>query len=84
MKSAYTTLLAMLWLGAVTSSAQISNFQHVVVIVQENRTPDNLFQGLCVPPFGTATNCKSHPTLASRYNILTANWLDKHSPSGTT
>jgi len=26
---------------------QISNFQHVVVIVQENRTPDNLFQGLC-------------------------------------
>lgn len=84
MKSAYTTLLAMLWLGAVTSSAQISNFQHVVVIVQENRTPDNLFQGLCVPPFGTTTNCKSHPTLASKYNILTANWLDKQSPSGTT
>src|SRR5262249_33108183 len=27
-------------------------FKHVVVIFQENRTPDNLFQGLCHPPFG--------------------------------
>ena len=27
--------------------AQITSFQHVIVIVQENRTPDNLFQGLC-------------------------------------
>ena len=27
--------------------AQISNFQHLVIIYQENRTPDNLFQGLC-------------------------------------
>src|SRR5215469_14897664 len=26
--------------------------KHVVVIFQENRTPDNLFQGLCHPPFG--------------------------------
>lgn len=31
------------------SQAQISNFQHIVIIVQENRTPDNLFQGLCGP-----------------------------------
>lgn len=33
--------------------AQIARFQHVV-IVQENRTPDNLFQGLCTPPYGSA------------------------------
>ena len=24
-----------------------TSFQHVIVVVQENRTPDNLFQGLC-------------------------------------
>ncbi len=27
-------------------------FQHIIVIAQENRTPDNLFQGLCAPPYG--------------------------------
>jgi len=27
-------------------------FQHVVVVIQENRTPDNLFQGLCGPNRG--------------------------------
>jgi len=31
---------------AVPASAQISQVQHVVVIFQENRTPDNLFHGL--------------------------------------
>jgi phospholipase C len=36
-------------IGPALSQAQISNFQHVVVIFQENRTPDNLFQGLCGP-----------------------------------
>jgi len=35
--------------AAASGGTQISNFQHVVVIVQENRTPDNLFQGLCGP-----------------------------------
>jgi phospholipase C len=34
---------------APRSHAQISNFQHIVIIVQENRSPDNLFQGLCGP-----------------------------------
>jgi len=33
--------------GAVLADAQ--SFQHIVLIVQENRTPDNLFQGLCGP-----------------------------------
>ena len=33
--------------GAILADAQ--SFQHIVLIVQENRTPDNLFQGLCGP-----------------------------------
>jgi phospholipase C len=40
-------LLLLVCLGAVVGQAQISNFQHVVIIYQENRSPDNLFQGLC-------------------------------------
>jgi phospholipase C len=42
-----STLLLLICLGAVSGQAQISNFQHIVIIYQENRTPDNLFQGLC-------------------------------------
>ena len=48
MKLAARSLLAV-WFATVPAHAQIANFTHVVVIVQENRTPDNLFQGLCVP-----------------------------------
>ena len=40
-------LLALVSAGKIFSQAQISSFQHVVIIFQENRTPDNLFQGLC-------------------------------------
>ena len=69
-------------LFALAADAQISNFKHVVVIVQENRTPDNLFQGLCAPPFGSASICSTTPA-ASQYNIQTSNWLDKTSPGGT-
>ena len=60
---------------------QISSFQHVVVIVQENRTPDNLFQGLCSPPFGGLGSCGTGPTNRG-YNIQTKNWLDKGAPGG--
>ena len=77
-------LLALAWLCAIPATAQISTFQHIVVIVQENRTPDNLFQGLCSPPFGTSQNCKTNPTATSTYDILSANWVDKHSSTGTT
>ncbi len=63
--------------------AQISSFQHVIVIVQENRTPDNLFQGLCTSPFGSGSSCSTSPT-GSQYDILTSNWLDKTSSTGTT
>jgi phospholipase C len=70
-------------LNVTNASAQISHFQHIIVIVQENRTPDNLFQGLCEPPYGTSNSCSSTPT-GSQYGIQTANWLDKTSPTGVT
>ena len=62
---------------------QISSFQHIIVVVQENRTPDNLFQGLCNPPYGTTSSCSTTPT-GSQYDIQTSNWLDKTSSTGTT
>jgi phospholipase C len=47
MKFVARTLFLLVAFGAVLADAQ--SFQHVVVIFQENRTPDNLFQGLCGP-----------------------------------
>jgi phospholipase C len=67
--------------GMVLAEAQISTFQHVVVIVKENRTPDNLFQGLCSAPYGAANSCSTTPNSSQR-NIQTANWIDSSSPSG--
>jgi hypothetical protein len=57
-------------------------FEHVIVIVQENRTPDNLFQGLCGPPFSMISRCSTKPG-PGQYNIQTSNWLDDSSPGGT-
>lgn len=70
-------------LFAQFAAAQIARFEHVVVIVQENRTPDNLFQGLCAQPYGTAASCSTSPA-AGQYNIQTANWLNKGSSTGVT
>jgi len=83
MKLVAKCVVVLLVCGTVCAHAQISSFEHIVVIVQENRTPDNLFQGLCAPPFGTSSSCSTTPT-GSQYNIQTGNWLDKHSPTGTT
>ncbi|HTE88268.1 MAG TPA: alkaline phosphatase family protein [Terriglobales bacterium] len=82
MRLAFPSSLLLLF-GTLLAHAQISNFKHVIVIVQENRTPDNLFQGLCAPPFGTSGSCSTTPN-ATQYNIQTSNWLDKHSPTGVT
>ena len=49
MRCAATGLFLVVWAGTMAAHAQIPNFskfKHVVVIVQENRTPDNLFNGL--------------------------------------
>jgi phospholipase C len=62
-------------------SAQIISFQHIIVVVQENRTPDNLFQGLC--PTTNPSACSTHPS-SQQYNIQTTAWLDKTSSTGTT
>jgi phospholipase C len=75
--------LLLICFGAATVQAQITSFKHVVVIVQENRTPDNLFQGLCSPPFGSPASCSTAPS-PTQYNIQTTNWLDKTSPLGVT
>ena len=72
-KSRNLLLILLLWLAqGVPAWAQIGSFQHIVVIVQENRTPDNLFQALCVSPF----SCSTSPN-AFQYNIQTSNWQDK-------
>src|SRR5882762_1553538 len=82
MKLAFPSSLLLLF-GTLLAQAQISSFKHVIVIVQENRTPDNLFQGLCRPPFGTTESCSATPN-ATQYNIQTSDWLDRHSPTGVT
>ena len=69
--------------SAAPPRAQILNFQHIVVIVQENRTPDNLFQGLCASSTHLAKRCSTTPGLG-QYNIQTGYWLDKHSVRGVT
>ena len=83
MVSAITPTLVIGLCSVLTASAQIASFQHIVVIVQENRTPDNLFQGLCSPPYGSAKSCSATPS-SSQYDIQTANWLDNTSPTGVT
>jgi phospholipase C len=74
-------IFALLVLGADSAKAQISNFQHIVFIVQENRTPDNFFQGLCSPPYGSANSCSTTPS-STQYDIQTSNWLNKKAASG--
>jgi phospholipase C len=72
------TLLLVSSLAVVTAQAQVSRFQHIIVVFQENRTPDNLFYALCANfPCSTTPN-------NTQYNIKTANWLDKTSSTGFT
>ena len=70
-----------LWLAMTGASAQIQQFQHIVVIVQENRTPDNLFQGLCVPPYGSNDSCSVTPG-PNQYNLQTSRWLNNATATG--
>jgi phospholipase C len=65
-------------LAAVTAQAQISQFRHIIIVFQENRTPDNLFHALC-----TSNTCSTNPN-NTEYNIQTSNWLDRSSPTGFT
>ena len=84
---------AFLWSSVVALLVQAQNsyvpgprtspFQHIVVIFQENRTPDNLFYGLCSPPYGRAASCSTTPD-SSHYNIQTDHWANLKSPAGYT
>ena len=55
------TLLLLVLAGSGLAQVPISRFQHIVLILQENRTPDNLFQGLCLPPYGIPSACGAGP-----------------------
>jgi len=77
-KFSLRTLLLISSLAVLSAHAQISKFQHIIVVVQENRTPDNLFYALCA-----TSPCSTTPD-NTQYNIQTANWLDKTSPTGVT
>jgi phospholipase C len=83
MKPTARALFLLGFCGAIFAHAQISSFKHVIVIIQENRSPDNLFQGLCSSPFGTSKSCSITPT-GSQYDIQTSKWFDKTSSTGTT
>jgi phospholipase C len=68
MKRVASTVVFLLWIlvGPGLAHGQITEFQHIVLVIQENRTPDNLFQGLCLSPYGSASACG---TGAGQYNI---------------
>ena len=83
MKPTAKALFLLGFCGVIFAHAQISSFKHVIVIIQENRSPDNLFQGLCSSPFGTSKSCSITPT-GSQYDIQTSKWFDKTSSTGTT
>lgn len=74
------TLRISLLLGslAVVCRAQFfTPFQHIIVVFQENRTPDNLFYALCA-----SQRCSSVNPDNTHYNIQTGQWADGSSPSG--
>ncbi len=56
----------------LASAATAQSFQHVVIVVQENRTPDNLFHGLC-----SKSSC-------GPYNIQLTNWKNLNAQGGVT
>jgi phospholipase C len=61
----------------ILATAQISSFQHIILVIQENRTPDNMFYALCSP----TSLCSTTPT-STQYNIQTSNWLDSSQTGG--
>jgi phospholipase C len=81
MKLTLTALVFLFSVGGTLDTQAQNPIRHVVVIFQENRTPDNLFQALCAPPFGKPTSCSTSPK-GSRYNIQTRTWLDKSVSAG--
>lgn len=65
---------------SMTTSAVIKN---VVIIFQENRTPDNLFYGLCTAPYGSPNQCAVNAGVM-QYEIQTSNWVNNQVSGGVT
>lgn len=57
MKFVVRMILALTFLLGAAAYAQFPPFQHVIVVFQENRTPDNLFHDLCSSPWWTGGAC---------------------------
>ena len=83
MKCLATIVVAFVCLAGRPLNAQPPHFQHVIVVVQENRTPDTFFQGLCSPPYGNSQSCSTSPG-PGQYNIQTMNWRDASNARGYT
>ena len=73
-------------LTAVTAQSQVlPHFQHIIVVFQENRTPDSLFYSLCSNNTCTTTpDPCTNPSSRGTYNIQVDNWLNASSPTGVT
>lgn len=67
MKNVRYMVIGLAILAALPAQA-ITTFTHIVVIVQENRTPDNLFYELCQPPVSAPCTDVSSP---GEYDIKT-------------
>ncbi len=65
-------------LFVLATAPAYANFQHIIVIVQENRTPDNLFYSLCLEGYSCGRGG------GSGYDIKTSNWLNKEVTGGVT
>ena len=83
MKCVATIIAVFACVAVVPLSGQAPHFQHVVVIVQENRSVDNMFQGLCAPPYGNSNSCSTNPG-PGQYNVQTSKWLDASNARGYT
>lgn len=73
----------LVFLSGSLLNAQVPHFKHIIIVVQENRTPDNMFQGLCSPPYGSSGSCSTKPG-PDQYNIQTSEWLDQSNARGYT
>lgn len=59
-KTAIAALFGVLLVPSlVIGQTRVPSFRHIILVIQENRTPDNLFQGLCLPPYGDPKACGS-------------------------
>ena len=83
MKRRMSCVAILVCFAALSLHAQLPHFRHILIIVQENRTPDNFFQGLCAPPYGSMQSCSTSPG-SGQYNIQTSNWLDASNAQGYT